>query len=83
MKNERLELAYRSGPRTSPCERGRGKALALLLNVRTLIFPSLDAQARMAPSSWGAQEIEFTIRFYVRTALYLMRGEDDVAKKIH
>ena len=31
-----------------------------LLKVRTEIFPSEEAHARIAPSSWGAQETEFT-----------------------
>lgn len=31
-----------------------------LLNVKTDILPSEDAQARMAPSSCGAQDTEFT-----------------------
>ena len=34
-----------------------------LLNVKTEILPSDDAQARMAPSSWGAQETELTIAY--------------------
>jgi hypothetical protein len=30
------------------------------LNVRTEILPSEEAQARMAPSSWGAHDTELT-----------------------
>ncbi len=30
------------------------------LKVRTEILPSEDAQARMAPSSWGAHDTELT-----------------------
>jgi hypothetical protein len=33
----------------------------LLLNWRTETFPSLDAHARIAPSSYGAQAIELTM----------------------
>ena len=32
----------------------------LLLKVSTDNFPSDEAHARIAPSSWGAHEIEFT-----------------------
>ena len=32
----------------------------VLLKDKTESFPSEDAQARMAPSSWGAQDTEFT-----------------------
>ena len=32
----------------------------VLLKVNTEILPSDDAQARMAPSSWGAQDTELT-----------------------
>jgi len=37
-----------------------------LLKVRTEIFPSEEAQARIAPSSCGAQETEFTVEKHVR-----------------
>ena len=32
------------------------------LNVSTESFPSEEAHARIAPSSWGAQEMELTAR---------------------
>lgn len=32
----------------------------VLLNCKTETFPSLDAQARIAPSSYGAHAIELT-----------------------
>ena len=35
-------------------------SIDVLLKVKTDSFPSEDAQARIAPSSWGAQDTEFT-----------------------
>jgi hypothetical protein len=48
------------------------------LNVKTLIFPSLDAQASMAPSSWAAQAIEFTIDVHKLSALDYERENNGV-----
>lgn len=40
-----------------------------LLNVRTEIFPSLEAQAKIGPNSYGAQEIELTLALCAFTSL--------------
>ena len=48
------------------------------LNVRTEILPSEEAQARMAPSSWGAHDTELTgiIMFHVKGIAWVKEAQD-------